>query len=292
MSEKKGVEVKTYDSGLRTQDSRLRTQDSRFKIFPPFPKGESSVPSFSKEELSVPPFSKGGLGGIPLVTRHSLLSCVLILVISAFLGQKAVCASNTLWPDKTRWDFAPGISGDNSNNTSELEVAVGETPRKSLVEVLQSMKRGLRRVDGRERSPFKGESNGSLVDMVHGSPRGEPEAKARLLSPKHRLFTPNGDGVNDTIEIRVSLGEMTGAEPELRIYDLTGYRIYSDQYPRRLGIDDSGSYIFSFVWDGDPPVNGSADMASTGMYIYAIKAGSERFSGTITTISDKVRLGQ
>jgi len=128
--------------------------------------------------------------------------------------------------------------------------------------------------------------------MGHGSPRGEPEVKARLLSPKHRLFTPNGDGVNDTIEIKVSLGEMPSTEPELRIYDLTGYRIYSDQYPRRLGIDDNGSYMFSFTWDGDPPVNGRPNMASTGMYIYAIKAGNERFSGTITTICDKTRLGQ
>jgi hypothetical protein len=269
---KKGVEVKT-------QDSRRKIQDAKLKIFPPFP--------------------KGGLGGIPLVTHHlslpyvlRLVSCVLILVISAFLGQKAVCASNTLWPDKTGWDFAPGISGDNSNNTSELEIAVSETPHESLVEVLQSIKRGIRPADRRDRRPFKVESKGSLADMIHGSPRGEPEAKTRLLSPKHRLFTPNGDGVNDTIEIRVSLGEMPSAEPELRIYDLTGYRIYSDQYPRRLGIDDNGSHIFSFTWDGDPPVNGRPDMASTGMYIYAIKAGSERFSGTITTISDKVRLGQ
>ena len=244
----------------------------------------------------MPPFTKGGLGGISLVTRHSALfyvlylkSCVLILVICVFLSQNAVYASNTLWPDKTGWDFAPGISGDNSNSTSELEIAVSETPRRSLVEVLQSMKRGIRPADRRGRALFKGESKGS---MAHRSPRGEPEAKTRLLSPKHRLFTPNGDGVNDTIEIRVSLGEMTSAEPELRIYDLTGYRIYSDQYPRRLGIDDNGSHIFSFTWDGDPPVDGRQDMASTGMYIYAIKAGSERFSGTITTISDKVRLGQ
>jgi len=269
---KKGVEVKT-------QDARRKIQDSRLKLFSLFP--------------------KGGLGGISLVTRYSslscvlrLASCVLILVISAFSGQKAVCASNTLWPDNTRWDFAPGVSGDSSNSTSELGIAVSETPRRSLVEVLQSIKRGIRPVNKRDRSPFKGESNDVLVDTVYGSPRGEPEAKARLLSPKHRLFTPNGDGVNDTIEIRVSLGEMTSAEPELRIYDLTGYRIYSDQYPRRLGIDDNGSHIFSFIWDGDPPVDGRQDMASTGMYIYAIKAGSERFSGTITTISDKTRLGQ
>ena len=233
-----------------------------------------------------------GAGEKKGVEVKTSLTFVLILTICAFSGQKALCASNTLWPGNTRWDFAPGINGDNSNNTSELEIAVSETPRRSLVEVLQSMKRGIRPADRRVRSSFKGVSNGNLADMVHRSPRGEPEAKTRLLSPKHRLFTPNGDGVNDTIEIRVSLGEMTSAEPELRIYDLTGYRIYSDQYPRRLGIDDNGSHIFSFIWDGDPPVNGRPDMASTGMYIYAIKAGSERFSGTITTISDKVRLGQ
>ena len=271
--------MKNQDLRLKTQNLRLKTQDSRLKIFPPF--------------------SKGGPGGISLVTRHSslsyvlrLVSCVLILVISIFLSQKAVCASNTLWPDKTGWDFARSISGDNSNNTSELEIAVSETPHESLVEVLQSIKRGIMPVNRRERSIFKGESKGSMADVAHGGPRGEPETEARLLSPKHRLFTPNSDGVNDTIEIRVSLGEMTGAEPELRIYDLTGYRIYSDQYPRRLGIDDNGSYIFSFIWDGDPPVNGRPDMASTGMYIYAIKAGNERLSGTITTISDKTRLGQ
>ncbi len=258
VDEKKGVEVKTYDSRPMTQDSRLKTENLQYL--------KSCV--------------------------LCLASSVLILVISAFLGQKAVCASSTLWPDKTGWDFAPGASGDNSSNTSELELAVGETPRKSLVEVLQSLKRGIVPVGRRDGSLFKGGSGGSSVDMIHGSPRGEPEAKARLLSPKHRLFTPNGDGVNDTIEIRVSLGEIPGAEPELRIYDLTGHRIYSDQYPRRLGIDDDGSHIFSFVWDGDPPVDGRRDMASTGMYIYAIKAGSERFSGTITTISDKTRLGQ
>ena len=258
MGEKKGVDVKIRDSRPMTQDTRLKTRSL--------------------------------LCLKSCVLR--LASCTLILVICALSVQNAVCASNTLWPDRTGWDFAPGISGDNPDSTSELETAISETPRKSLAEVLQSIKRGLRLVDRRERAPFKVESKGSMADIVHGSPRGEPEAKARLLSPKHRLFTPNGDGVNDTIEIRVSLGEMRSAEPELRIYDLTGYRIYSDQYPRRLGIDDNGNHIFSFVWDGDPPVNGRQDMASTGMYIYAIKAGNERFSGTITTISDKVRLGQ
>jgi hypothetical protein len=278
VGEKKGVDVKIQDSRRKTSDLRLETSDTRLRTH------ISCLTSHVSCLLS-------------LVTRHSslsyvlrLVSCILVLTISAFSGQKAVCASNMSWPDKTGWDSASDISGDNSN--TELELAVSEKPRRSLVEVLQSIKRGIRPVDRRRRVLFKGESKGSIADLIHGSPRGEPEAKARLLSPRHRLFTPNGDGVNDTIEIRVSLGEMPSVEPELRIYDLTGYRIYSDHYPRSIGIDDNGSYIFSFTWDGDPPVDGRQDMASTGMYIYAIKAGNERFSGTITTISDGVRLGE
>ena len=47
----------------KTQDPRLKTQGSRFRMFPPFP--------------------KGGLGGIPLVTRHSLLAALLLVFLCA-----------------------------------------------------------------------------------------------------------------------------------------------------------------------------------------------------------------
>ena len=80
-----------------------------------------------------------------------------------------------------------------------------------------------------------------------------------------RIFTPNGDGVNDTISIRV---QASGSNLRGRIFSLTG-RIVAElafQPPDTLS------------WNG-LDIDGSP--APKGIYIYQIDAGTEKLRGTV-----------
>lgn len=75
-------------------------------------------------------------------------------------------------------------------------------------------------------------------------------------------FTPNGDGVNEVVNISYKLLRLTSAVPvSLDIYDLSGRRV------RRVheGEDPVGEY--SHVWDGRDDSNG---LVPSGLYLYRL----------------------
>jgi gliding motility-associated-like protein len=82
-----------------------------------------------------------------------------------------------------------------------------------------------------------------------------------------RAFTPNGDGVNETLEIAYKLREVTRARPvRVQIYDLAGGLI--TQLPAL--ITRSGTYTQQ--WDGR---DGTGALVQPGTYIYQLTLDSE-----------------
>jgi gliding motility-associated-like protein len=78
------------------------------------------------------------------------------------------------------------------------------------------------------------------------------------------VFTPNGDGVNDTWAIRYD-GLQTG---EIQVYDRWGIRVFTTQ-------------SLTDTWDGR---NASAAELPAGVYQYTVKVGERRYSGHVTLI--------
>jgi hypothetical protein len=60
------------------------------------------------------------------------------------------------------------------------------------------------------------------------------------------VFTPNGDGINDVVEVRFGVTMRSSKEVVLEVYDKEGMRLrrYSEQRPKT----SAGQY--RFVWDG------------------------------------------
>jgi hypothetical protein len=81
-------------------------------------------------------------------------------------------------------------------------------------------------------------------------------------------FSPNGDGINDQVEISYTLQRLTDAVPVLaEIYDLAGQRV------RQLRRAPGASAFYRLVWDGR---NQRGELALPGLYIVriAVEAGS------------------
>lgn len=75
-------------------------------------------------------------------------------------------------------------------------------------------------------------------------------------------FSPNGDGINDQVEISYTLQRLTDAVPLLaEIYDLAGQRV------RQLRGAPGASAFYRLVWDGR---NEQGELALPGLYIVRI----------------------
>ncbi|MSR83178.1 MAG: hypothetical protein EXS58_09680 [Candidatus Latescibacteria bacterium] len=107
--------------------------------------------------------------------------------------------------------------------------------------------------------------SGRLLDQVQVSPR---------------LFTPNGDGVNDAAVFSFNLLQVTDAVPlKLEIYDLSGrrWRVVHD------GLQQSGR--FSFPWDG---LDDTGGRVPPGVYLYRVgvkaEKGEAQQGGTVAVV--------
>ena len=82
------------------------------------------------------------------------------------------------------------------------------------------------------------------------------------------MFTPNGDGVNDELQIEYELLNLLGAVPvALDLYDLSGRRL-GEVY---RGTAQSGR--FRLEWDG---VLASGERVGPGCYLLRLKVTSDR----------------
>ena len=96
------------------------------------------------------------------------------------------------------------------------------------------------------------------------------------LKFSNRIFTPNGDGVNDELTLSFVLLKADSVEPHIQILDMAG-RVVA----RRSG--ESTGPSRRFVWDGR---NGAGQPVAPGVYLYRIDANADAGEATqIYTVS-------
>ena len=94
------------------------------------------------------------------------------------------------------------------------------------------------------------------------------------------VFTPNGDGVNDGLDIAYDLLKLTAPSPVVvEVRDLAGRRV-REVYN---GFDTAGRHVRR--WDG---MDGSGQKVSPGLYICRVEAateeGRETKSGVVSVV--------
>ena len=118
------------------------------------------------------------------------------------------------------------------------------------------------RVTAGDADPFA-DSN-SLT--VHPAQIGEAVIRAFRVSP----FTPNGDGINDVLQVEYDLVNVAGEVPAtLVVYDLSGSRVVSVPVPA------VGSGRFPAAWDG---TDGGSALVPPGLYLLRLEVATDRGS--------------
>ena len=96
------------------------------------------------------------------------------------------------------------------------------------------------------------------------------------LKFSNRIFTPNGDGVNDELTLSFVLLKADSVEPHIQVLDMAG-RVVA-----RLSGESTGPSR-RFVWDGR---NGTGQSVAPGVYLYRIDANADAGEATqIYTVS-------
>jgi len=94
------------------------------------------------------------------------------------------------------------------------------------------------------------------------------ESFSILQMTPRKIFTPNGDGINDVIEFFFE-NDTDWVVSEAKVYDLSGSEV-SD-----MRVGSTGS---SYVWDGKDK---SGKTVRGGIYIYQFQSGGKTLNGTI-----------
>jgi len=85
------------------------------------------------------------------------------------------------------------------------------------------------------------------------------------------VFSPNGDGVNDHVQIRFVLFKAVEATPSVGIFDLAGRLV--------VALASSGGDVLqSFRWDG---LDAWGARVAPGVYVCRIDAGADAGQGQV-----------
>ena len=85
------------------------------------------------------------------------------------------------------------------------------------------------------------------------------------------VFSPNGDGINDHVQIRFALFKAVDASPSVRIFDLAGREVVAL-------MPSGGDVLRSFSWDG---LDASGEWVAPGVYVCRIAAGADAGQGEV-----------
>ena len=85
------------------------------------------------------------------------------------------------------------------------------------------------------------------------------------------VFSPNGDGINDQVQIRFALFKAVDTTPNVRIFDLAGREV--------VALASSGAGVLqSFSWGG---LDASGERVASGIYVCRIDAGADAGQGQV-----------
>ncbi len=85
------------------------------------------------------------------------------------------------------------------------------------------------------------------------------------------VFSPNGDGINDRVQIRFALFKAVDATPSVCIFDLAGREVAAL-------MSSDGDVLQSFSWDG---LDASGVRVAPGVYVCRIDAGADAGQGRV-----------
>ena len=80
-----------------------------------------------------------------------------------------------------------------------------------------------------------------------------------------QIFTPNGDGINDQLEVSFVAFKVDSAQPTLEVYDISGHLITRLHSKTR-------SAQQSFTWSGD---RANGQLVDPGIYLLRLDLGAD-----------------
>ena len=132
-----------------------------------------------------------------------------------------------------------------------------------------------------------GEADDDLIPIGAADPNDlavrVPLVGGRLMinvAAQPRIFSPNGDGINDETWIHCDLVRLVDAAPlTVRVFDLAGHRV------RTLFAGEQGGGSFSVKWDG---TNAAGQQMSPGIYLFRVDLATDAKQEAVVGIVEMV----
>ena len=150
---------------------------------------------------------------------------------------------------------------------TEDSIQVGFTTRVLHNATVFPLDLGLSERPGLWQSVEPAERRSQVVMLPELAERGQLLDALELVSP---VITPNGDGINDALDMRFVVFKLDAATPTLMLYDLAGRQVATvESTPTATG--------HRFTWTAHDE---SGTLVTPGMYLYRLDLGAESGPGT------------
>ncbi len=150
---------------------------------------------------------------------------------------------------------------------TEDSIQVGFTARVLHNATVFPLDLGLSERPGLWQSVEPAERRSQVVMLPKLAEHGQLIDALELASP---VITPNGDGINDALDMRFVVFKLDAATPALALYDLAGRQVAEvEATPTATG--------HRFIWTGR---NASGALVAPGIYLYRLDLGAESGPGT------------